>query len=247
MDLERKTVFITGANGGIGRALVESFASKGYIIIAQMRTEKKEFITYANSIKEKYNVSIILCYFDLSDENSIKEGMQIFLKRKTKIDILINNAGIAHGGLIQMTSISTVKSVFDVNFFAPLQIIQVVSRLMSRQRKGSIINISSIAGIDLEAGNCAYGASKAALIALTKTASKELAMYGIRVNAIAPGATDTDMVRKMDSKAEQKMITDSAFGRLAQPEEIAEVAVFLASEDSSFINGQIIRVDGGGR
>lgn len=179
MKLEGKTVFITGANGGIGRALVERFASERCIIIAQMRSEKDDFKLYSENIMKKYGITIIPCYFDLSDEESIKLGMQPFLKEKTKIDILVNNAGIAHGGLIQMTSISAVKSVFDVNYFAPLQIMQVVSRLMGRQKSGAIINISSIAGIDLEAGNCAYGASKAALIALTKTASKELAMYGI--------------------------------------------------------------------
>lgn len=247
MTLKGKTVFITGANGGIGRELVERFASEGCNIIAHLRCENEDFLAFVNIIRLKYNIDVTICYFDLADEMAIKNGLQIFLKEKTVIDVLINNAGVAHGGLLQMSSIADIKSVFNINYFAPLQIMQVISRLMSRQKSGSIINISSIAGIDLEAGNCAYGASKASLIALTKTASKELARYGIRVNAIAPGATDTAMVRKMDAKAEEKMISDSSFGRLAEPKEIADVAFFLASDESSFVNGQVIRVDGGGR
>lgn len=244
--LEGKTAFVTGANGGIGREIVKCLCSEHCNVIAQLRCENEDFNLFAQELMKKYPVTVNNIYFNLSDENQIKEGLRQIVKNKINIDVLVNNAGVAHGSLMQMASMSEIHDVFNVNYFAPLQIMQTISRIMAKNKSGSIINISSIAGIDLESGNCAYGASKAALIALTKTTSKELARYNIRVNAIAPGATDTRMVRKMETKAADKMISDSAYGRLATPKEIADVVMFLASDKSAFITGQTIRVDGGG-
>lgn len=196
-------------------------------------------------LEKAYQERITCVYFDLTDEQSIKAAVKQFMKDKVKIDILVNNAGIAHGGLLQMTSMKEVRSVFEVNFFAALQMTQLVSRMMGRMGGGSIVNIASISGLDLEAGNCAYGTSKAALIALTKTAAKELAPLNIRVNAIAPGLTDTAMAQLMEEKAGEAMVRQTAFNRLAKPEEIADAVVYLASGKSSFITGQVLRVDGG--
>jgi 3-oxoacyl-[acyl-carrier protein] reductase len=161
------------------------------------------------------------------------------------IDVLVNNAGVAHGGLFQMTPMAKVREVFDVNLFAPLALSQAVIGPMRKRGGGSIINIASIAGLDLHAGNVAYGTSKAALIAATRTLAAELGALNIRVNAIAPGLTDTDMAGQMEKKAGTDMVERTAFKRMAKPTEIADTAVFLASDMASFITGQVLRVDGG--
>ncbi|MBQ8914061.1 MAG: SDR family oxidoreductase [Lachnospiraceae bacterium] len=245
MFSSKKTVMITGANGGIGRALVTAFAKEGCDIIAHLRNEKEEFMTFCDEVKKEYDINIDFVFFDLTVNENIKNGFKELAKQKRTIDILVNNAGMAHGGLLQMTSLNDMKYVFDINFFAPVQIIQCVTRFMIRQGGGAIVNIASISGIELEEGNCAYGTSKAALIALTKTIAKEYAIDNIRINAVAPGLTDTKMAALMEEKAGIKMIRDTAFKRLAKPEEIADAVVYLASEKSSFITGQVLRVDGG--
>lgn len=240
-----KYALITGANGGIGRCVVEEFAKHNCNIIAHMRSEKKEFLSFAEEIAAKYDIDIKCIYFDLSNSENIKKGMQQFAKLKLPIDILINNAGLAHGGLLQMTSIEDIKKVFDINYFAVAQMMQIVSRYMLRRGGGSIVNVASISGLELAAGNCAYGTSKAAVIALTKTVAKEFASMNIRVNSVAPGLTDTNMASLMDKKARRDMVRNTAFGRLATPKEISDVIIYLSSDKASFITGQVLRVDGG--
>ena len=144
-----------------------------------------------------------------------------------------------------MTPISKIREVFDVNFFAHIELTQLLLRWIAKCGKGSIVNIASISGIDLKVGNCAYGVSKAAMIAFTKTLAAECGPLGVRVNAICPGLTATDMGAQMEEKAGKEMIARSAMNRLGRPEEIARTAVFLASDDASFVNGQIVSVDGG--
>jgi 3-oxoacyl-[acyl-carrier protein] reductase len=167
------------------------------------------------------------------------------VKQKLKIDILVNNAGVAHGGLFQMTSLDTVKAVFETNFFSFMKLSQLVARPMIQRKSGAIINMASISGMELRAGNVAYGTSKAAVIALTKTMSAELAPLGIRVNAVAPGLTDTDMAKQMEESAGQAMVQASSLNRLAKPEEIANAVLFLASGDAGFVTGEVLTVDGG--
>ena len=144
-----------------------------------------------------------------------------------------------------MTPVSIVRGVFDVNFFAQLELTQLILRRMTRQKSGAIVNIGSIAGLDLSAGNIAYGASKAALMACTQTLAAEVGSLGVRVNAVAPGLTDTAMATQMEKRAETRMIENSAMRRLATVEEIAQVVLFLASDAASFVNGQVIPVNGG--
>ena len=146
-----------------------------------------------------------------------------------------------------MTPISDIRKVLDVNLFGMLEVTQLISKYMIRNKSGSIINIASVAGIDLSSGNSAYGLSKAAVIAFSKTLSKEISSFGIRVNVVAPSLTDTDMAHTDEATKEREMLLsgDDYFYRMAKPEEIANVVNFLASDDSFFINGQVIRVDGG--
>jgi 3-oxoacyl-[acyl-carrier protein] reductase len=243
--LDNKTVLITGSNRGIGKIIVETFALNGASVWACARKETSEFKEFINNVSSNYNAPIRALYFDLTNEDEIKAAFKVLVTEKVKIDVLVNNAGIAHGGLLQMTTLNTIREVFEVNFFSQLFIIQYISKLMMRQRSGSIINLASIAGLDGYPGYSAYGSSKAALIYATKTLAKELATYNIRINAIAPGLTETDMALQMDKKAKDTMLNNCAMQRLAEPNEIANTALFLASDLSTFINGQVIRVDGG--
>lgn len=245
LNLKGKTVLITGANGGIGRELVVAFAKEGANVLAHMRKEYPEFLELAKELEMNYQISVHPVYFDLSSEDEIKQGINALIKEKITVDVLVNNAGIAHGGFMQMTPLRDVRNVFDINYFATVQISQLISRWMSRHGGGSIVNLASISGLELEKGNVAYGVSKAAVIAFTRTAAKELAQQNVRMNAVAPGLTDTNMAHLMEDKAGEAMVRDTAFNRLAKPAEIADAVLFLASERASFITGQTLRVDGG--
>jgi 3-oxoacyl-[acyl-carrier protein] reductase len=243
--LRGKNAIVTGANRGIGRAIVEAFAQGGAGIWAHARTDTPEFRADMRQIAEHHHVEIRPIFFDVSDSSAAKATVKEIGGSGFTVDVLVNNAGVAHGGLFQMTSMDTIRQVFEVNFFSVLQLTQSVVRLMQKKRSGSIINMASVAGLDLQSGNIAYGVSKAALIAATKTLAAELGGSGIRVNAIAPGLTDTDMAGLMEQEARQNMIARTALKRLALPKEIGSVAVFLASDMASFVTGHVLCADGG--
>lgn len=237
-------ILITGANGGLGRTFAKKFAENGDSLILCVRNERQDFLEFVSQLQKNNNIDIDVVYFDHTKEDEIKKCLFPMLREK-RIDVLVNNAGIEHGGLFQMTKLETIRNVFEVNLFSAMFIAQQTVRSMMKRKSGCIINIASIAGLDLKEGNCAYGVSKAALIAFTKTLSKEVAASGIRVNAVAPGLTDTRMAEAMNPKAKEEMVQASSMKRLAKPEEIADVVLYLASPEASFINGQVIRIDGG--
>lgn len=242
-----RVVLITGARGGIGKSMVNRFAKEHYDIIACNRSKDDDFTSYLKTLEKDYKIATYEAFFDSADVDTMKVEIKRVLQEAGKVDVLVNNAGIAHGGLFAMTKIQTIRDVFEINLFSLMEITQLVLRGMMRRKSGCIINISSIAGIKLRAGNSAYGVSKAAVKAWTETLAVELAPYNIRVNAIAPGLIDTRMATQMEEKAGKEMISSSAMGRLGKPEEVAEVAAFLASEGASFVNGQTIIVNGGGQ
>lgn len=242
--LEGKTAMITGCNRGIGKKILTLFASEGANIIACSRTKNEEFEAELRQIAGESGVVITPIYFDLSDEAAIKIGLKEIKALKLPVDILVNNAGKAHLAIVPFTRMSDARDVFQVNYFAQLQIIQGMFNFISKS-KGCIINMASVAGIDGEVGNAVYGATKAGMILLTKVLSKEMASAGVRVNSIAPGLSATDFADAMGDKAKESMINSSLFHRLGTPEEIAKAALFLASNEASFITGQVIRVDGG--
>lgn len=240
-----KTVMITGCNRGIGKEVVRLFATKGANLICCIRRENTEFTEFTKSLSKQCDVNIEILYFDMADETGIKNAIQPLMKAKRRIDVLINNAGIVTIGHLQMTTITHLKEVFQINFFSQVLITQLISRLMMRQKRGCIINVGSVAGLDNYSGCTAYGSSKAAIMAFTRTIAHELAPYNIRANAIAPGLINTDMAGQMVNTAWNDMVVRTDMQRLGKPEEIANLIVYLASDDSSFITGQTIRIDGG--
>lgn len=243
--MDRKTVMITGCNRGIGKEAVRLFAESGYNLICCIRKENEEFSAFITELKGRNKIDGDILYFDMTDEDSIKDALKPILKERRQIDVLINNAGIATGGFLQMTSMKQLKEVFQINYFSHVLITQQITKLMMRQKSGCVINMGSVAGLDNFAGYTAYGASKAAMMAFTRTIARELAPYNIRVNAIAPGLTDTGMAGQMEEKAWKEMVERTDMNRLGRPEEIAQMMLFLASDAASFITGQVYRVDGG--
>lgn len=247
MILQGKNAIITGARTGIGFATLELFAREGSNIWAIIHRDDESFLSKIQDLARLYNVWIKPVNIDLSDEISISNGLREIVSEKKNIDILINAAGLVSPNcLIQMTSLKVMRSVFDVNFFAPVQIMQIVSRVMMRQKSGSIVNVSSVAGIDGDMAQLEYAASKSALIAATIRFAYELSDYGIRVNAVAPGMTNTKMLAGMDDGVMVSYMKHKTMKRKAEPSEIANVCLFLASDNSSYVNAQTIKVDGGG-
>jgi 3-oxoacyl-[acyl-carrier protein] reductase len=241
----QKNTIITGSNRGIGAAVLEELASCGYNIWACARKPNLEFEERIKNLSEKYGVWIKPVYFELSNEDEIKAGIKSIMSEKLPIDILVNNAGMPFGGLMTMTPISKLKEVFEVNFFSHILLMQLVARVMMRQKSGCIINMASVGGIETNPGYLAYGSSKAALIWATKCVAKELGPYGVRVNAVAPGFTNTSMGHFNKDEELNKMIEKTSLRRMASPEEIAKGVAYLASDDASFVTGHVLVIDGG--
>lgn len=246
MLLSGKTALVTGSNRGIGKSILTTFAKEGATLFAHARNESSEHTEYCKKLESDYSVKIYPVYFDASSDTEIQSCVKTISKINKHIDILVNNLGVVSDRhLFQMTPLSKMKEEFDINFFAQIYLTQYISRFMIQQKSGSIINISSCAGIDGNTGMLQYVASKSALIGATKRLAIELGPYKIRVNSVAPGLTDTQMGALMSDELEQQTLSHQIFKRKAQPEEIANAVLFFASDLSGFITGQVLRVDGG--
>ena len=245
MLLKNKTAIVTGCNKGIGKSIMETFALNGANIIACVRKESDSFTDLIADISKKNQTEITPIYFDLEDLDQVKAGVASIIALKKSVDILVNNAGIAVGSFFQITPIRDLERLMKINFTSQILFSQGVSRFMAKQKKGSIINIASTAGILGDSGMLSYGSSKAALISATKVMAAELGQFNIRVNAVAPSVTITEMYNQMEEKSRIKLISSSFLQRAAEPDEVANVVLFLASDLSSFVNGQTIRIDGG--
>ena len=192
--LKNKTAVITGSNRGIGKKILEIFSENGANIFACSRNLDNNFKTHINELEKKYDNKIIPVKLDLKDQNSIKECSNLILKSDKSVDILINNAGAIHTALFQMTSRKKLEEIFEVNYFSQFDFTQNIIKSMIKKKTGSIIYISSSAATDGNTGRSAYASSKAALNSQAKVLSNELGSYNIRVNIIAPGLTNTDMM-----------------------------------------------------
>lgn len=242
--LEGKTVLITGCSRGIGRGILETFAKNGADIIANSRSEGS-LGDISHELSQKYGVTVIPFYFDVSDYAQVKEAFKEINKAVKKIDVLVNNAGILGDGLLGMLSPDLIQDVYAVNTFGVIYMMQFVVRLMMRKKQGSIINIASIMGDEGAEGQVVYSGSKASIKGITKSAAKELARYNIRVNIISPGFIDTDFTRSLSEEKFKERLNSIGMGRIGNVEDVANCALFLASDMSSYLTGQTIGVDGG--
>ena len=246
MLIQNKTAVITGCNRGIGKKILEVFSANGATIFACVRNVSEEFKTFANEMEKEFNNKIIPIQFDLNDEDQVKKAASNILSSNSPIDILVNNAATIYTALFQMTSIKKLKETFETDFFSQTLFTQYILKSMIKKKSGSILYISSSSALDGNEGRSAYSSAKAAIIAQAKALSREVGMYNIRVNAIAPGLTDTDMMKEnTPKKIVNEMASRNSLRRIANPQEIANAALFLSSDLSSYITGQVIRVDGG--
>lgn len=234
--LENKVCIITGAAQGIGRQIAEQFAQDGATVYA---CDKQKFTAD--------NERIHPVVMDITDASSVKTNLMQIFKTEGHIDCLVNNAGIVYNRKIGMIMREETEHMFLVNVIAVLELIQLCSRLMARNGGGSIINIASVTAVLGSPGQVAYSATKGAIISMTKSAAKELAAQGIRVNAVAPGIVQTERFAELyesDGNKIDERIQRIALGRLGTPEDIAHACAFLASNNASYISGQILGVDG---
>ena len=245
MLLEGKNALITGCARGIGRATLEAFAANGANIYVHARQETPELTEHLQRLADLHRVELWPLCFDLTNFEAMKAAVKSILAAGRSIDVLVNNAGVIHNATFQMTTEKALRHQLEVNFFSPFLFTQYISKLMLRNKRGSIINIASIVGLDGHPGKSAYGASKAALIAMTKSIAAELGDFGIRANCIAPGVIETDMLAALPPHVMEETRIGADLRRLGLPAEIASAAVFLASDQSSYTTGQVIRVDGG--
>ena len=241
---ENKIVLVTGAGRGIGAAIAKRFASEGAEVIVnysgndEAAQKTVDEITAIGGQAQKYKCSV-------NDSESVKVMIDEIIKKFGRIDILVNNAGITKDGLMLRMTDEDFDRVIDVNLKGTFNCTKYVSKYMLKQKSGKIINISSVVGLSGNAGQINYSASKAGIIGITKSAAKELSSRGITVNAVAPGYVDTDMTKVLSDNIRNEILKNIPLQRMGNVEDISNCVAFLASEDASYITGQVISVDGG--
>lgn len=245
MLLKNKTILVTGASRGIGAAISRLFSKHGGNVILTGRDEEKLEEVYSSLSIISNDQDHRVYTLDVTDTVQVNDVFKTLLKEKIYLDCLVNNAGIMVDSTLQMIDDDLMKNIYNTNVFGSMRTSQMALKSFLRKKGGSIINMSSIIGTNGNSGQTIYGSSKAAIIGFTKSLSKELARFNIRVNSIAPGFIDTDMTSDMEDKFYNKNIESIGFGRIGEPEDVANVALFLASDLSAYVTGQTIGVDGG--
>ena len=243
MDLKGRVAIATGGAQGIGKSIATQLALAGAnVVIADMAEEMAKSTAKEISQKGSEAVSIVV---DVSSFSSVEEMVKKTLDKFGRIDILVNNAGITRDGLVMRMKEEDWDLVLDINLKGAFNCIKTVSPIMMKQKSGKIVNIASIVGIIGNIGQANYSASKAGLIALTKTCARELASRRINVNAVAPGFIQTSMTERLPLQVREKLSSQIPFGEIGKPEDVASAVLFLVSEEASYITGEVIRVDGG--
>ena len=242
--LEGKIALVTGAAKGIGRAIALALAADGATVVVNYNGSKERAEQVVEEIKA-LGADGMAYQCNVADTAATADMVKEVIKTYGKLDILVNNAGITRDNLIMKMSEEDFDAVIDANLKGCFNTIKAVSRQMLKQRAGRIINITSVSGILGNAGQANYAASKAGIIGLTKTMARELASRGITVNAVAPGFVDTDMTQVLPENVKEAATAQIPLGRFGKPEDIANMVAYLASENASYITGQIISVDGG--
>jgi 3-oxoacyl-[acyl-carrier protein] reductase len=236
-DFNGKVVLITGGSRGIGKSIAESFSEAGATVI----------VTYKNAIDESYFDLKSIKHFkcDVADGKSVQEMIDTIIKEHSKIDVLVNNAGITKDGLLMRMSEEDWEAVIDTNLKGVFNMTKAVTRGMMSKRYGKVVNITSISGVMGNPGQTNYSASKAGVIGFTKAVAKELASRNINVNAVAPGFIETEMTDKLSEEVRQNYLNSIPLKRFGSGTDIANLVMFLASDDAGYITGQTIIADGG--
>ncbi len=244
--LETKVCLITGASRGIGRVIAEQFARDGAIVYAN-DLQEGDMDEWAIDCAARNDTKVIPICFDVTDTAVLKACLMSIFKAEGRIDCVVNNAAIIANQKLGMVTKPLLEKMYAVNVFAVIDMIQIASRLMARNGGGCFVNMASITGVVGSPGQVAYAASKGAVIAITKSAAKELAPQHIRVNAVAPGIIETERFKELyesDGEKIEQRIGKIALGRLGTPQDVANAVSFLASDRASYISGQILGVDG---
>lgn len=243
--LSDKVCLITGTSRGIGQRIAERFAGEGGIVYANARSEGC-LEEWAKQVTDNAAGQIIPIYFDMTKSEEIRQAVVRLRKEQGRIDVLVNNAGMIVNEMLGTISIDRMREMFEVNVFGLTELTQLVAtRFMMKQKSGSIVNIASIVGVEGSRGQAAYSASKGAVIALTKSMSKELAPHNIRVNAVAPGMIATDRLKVAIKDVYKDHPPNIGMGRLGTSEEVADACLYFASEQSGYTTGQVLVVGGG--
>lgn len=243
--MERKVALITGGSRGIGKAIAKKFAKAGYDIVINYVSERAELGKVKEEIIESGNVDILFVKADVTNYNGCEEMIKEVINKFGRIDVLVNNAGITKDGLLMRMKEEDFDKVIEINLKGTFLITKSVIPYMLKKRDGKIINLASVVGVTGNAGQCNYSASKAGIIGFTKSIAKELASRNIRANAIAPGFIDTDMTSILSDEVKDSINVQIPMKRMGTTQEIANVAYFLGCEESSYITGQVINIDGG--
>ena len=241
---ENKVAIITGAIRGIGKKIAERFAKENYNLVLNYVSENTDTNAIIDEFKE-YGVQVLVYRADVSKFEECENLVKATIEKFGKIDVLVNNAGITKDGLIAMMKEDAFDKVIDINLKGTFNMTRNVVPYMMKKRIGNIINISSVVGVAGNAGQSNYSASKAGIIGFTKSLAKELAARNIRVNAVAPGFIDTDMTNVLTDKVKENINAQIPLKRMGEAKEVANAVFFLASEESSYITGQVINIDGG--
>jgi len=245
MKLKEKICIVTGGARGIGKEICNYFLKEGAIVCFFDLNEMEALKTLQEFSAKFGEEKAYFFNVDVTNEQSVENSIEDIIGKFKVIDVLVNNAGITSDNLILRMSIKEWKRVIDINLTGTFICSKYVSKYMLKQKSGKIINMSSVIGIRGNVGQCNYSASKAGVIGLTKSLAREFASRNINVNAIAPGYIETEMTQKIDEKYKEKIISMIPSGKLGTVEDVAKVAVFLASSDSDYITGTVINLDGG--
>jgi len=242
--LKDKVAFVTGSTRGIGWATAELMASLGANVVINGRSDAA-VQARATEIRDRHGVTCLALPGDASELSVIRQAYREIFGQFKRLDILVNNAGTMGSAVIGMISDDAIRQTFAINTIAVVHHVQEAARLMGRRNAGSIVNLASIVGDAGAEGQMVYAASKSALVGLTRSAAKELAPKGIRVNAVAPGLIRTDLLSALPKEKVEQLTASIRLGRLGEPEEVARAIAFLCSDYASYVTGHVLDVDGG--
>ncbi len=245
LDLTDRVAFVTGSTRGIGRAVADILAAHGARLVLNAHRDPAGAQSHAAELSDRFGTTASVVTCDARDPGQIRAAYRQIFQDFKRLDILVNNAGVLDDALLGMITDQLVSNVFETNVYGSIHHLQAAARLMQRARSGSIINMASIVGVTGNAGQAVYASSKAAVVGLTRSAAKELAPHGIRVNAVAPGFIDTDMTRSLAPDIFAERAASVKMGRVGTPADVANGALYLASDLSGYVTGQVIGIDGG--